>query len=220
MLYSRILLFIHTFNFQVILHAAPEWLCHRLIVVKISMAFYCLKKSLFLGDLQAQKIPWMEETGRLQSMGSRRVGHDWATSLSLFTFMHWRRKWQPTPVFLLGESHSSVLAMESHRVGHDWSGLAAAAAAGPACFSSLITLSPSLSLQLQLLQPPHHTAHMKRPLASGPLLCFCLGSSCFGCSHSWLCPILPTGLWGPWGQSQSMVPSICPVPTKPLDHGK
>ena len=24
--------------------------------------------------------------------------------LSLFTFMHWRRKWQPTPVFLLGES--------------------------------------------------------------------------------------------------------------------
>ena len=25
-------------------------------------------------------------------------------SLSLFTFMHWRRKWQPTPVFLLGES--------------------------------------------------------------------------------------------------------------------
>ena len=33
-------------------------------------------------------------------MGSLRVGHDWATSLSLFTFMHWRRKWQPTPVFL------------------------------------------------------------------------------------------------------------------------
>ena len=34
-----------------------------------------------------------------------RVRHDWATSLSLFTFMHWRRKWQPTPVFLPGESH-------------------------------------------------------------------------------------------------------------------
>ena len=28
------------------------------------------------------------------------------TSLSLFTFMHWRRKWQPTPVFLPGESQS------------------------------------------------------------------------------------------------------------------
>ena len=52
----------------------------------------------------AWEIPWTEEPGRLQSMGSRRVGHDSATSLSLFTFMHWRRKWQPTPVFLPGES--------------------------------------------------------------------------------------------------------------------
>ena len=52
----------------------------------------------------AWKIPWAEEPGRLQSMGSRRVGHDWVTALSLFTFMHWRRKWQPTPVFLPGES--------------------------------------------------------------------------------------------------------------------
>ena len=48
--------------------------------------------------------PWTEEPGRLQSMGLLRVGHDWATSLSLFTFMHWRRKWQPTPVFLPGGS--------------------------------------------------------------------------------------------------------------------
>ena len=46
----------------------------------------------------------MEEPGGLQSMGLWRVGHDWATSLSLFTCMHWRRKWQPTPVFLPGES--------------------------------------------------------------------------------------------------------------------
>ena len=38
-----------------------------------------------------------------QSMGSWRVRHDWATSLSLFTFLHWRRKWQPTPLFLPGE---------------------------------------------------------------------------------------------------------------------
>ena len=52
----------------------------------------------------AWKIPWTEEPGRLQSMGSRRVRYDWATSLSLFTFMHWRRRWQPTPVFLPGES--------------------------------------------------------------------------------------------------------------------
>ena len=40
-----------------------------------------------------------------QTPGNRaRLRHDWAISLSLFTFMHWRRKWQPTPVFLPGES--------------------------------------------------------------------------------------------------------------------
>ena len=45
------------------------------------------------------------EPGKLQSKGSWRVRHDWATSLSLFTFMHWRRKWHPTPVLLPGKSH-------------------------------------------------------------------------------------------------------------------
>ena len=52
----------------------------------------------------AWRIPWTEEPDELQSMGLLRVGHDWATSLSLFTFMHRRRKWQPTPAFLPGES--------------------------------------------------------------------------------------------------------------------
>ena len=81
----------------------------------------------------AWKIPWTEEPGGLLSMGSLRVGHDWATSLSLFHF-HALEKEMTT--------HSSVLAwripgmgepgglssMASHRVGHDWSNLAAAAA--------------------------------------------------------------------------------------------
>ena len=53
----------------------------------------------------AWKIPWMEEPGRLQSMGSQRVRQDRVPSLSLFTFMHWRRRWQPTPVFLPGKLH-------------------------------------------------------------------------------------------------------------------
>ena len=53
----------------------------------------------------AWKIPWAEEPGGLQSMELLGVWHDWATSLPLFTCMHWRRKWQPTPVFLPGESH-------------------------------------------------------------------------------------------------------------------
>ena len=52
----------------------------------------------------AWRIPWTQEPGRLQSMGSLSVGRYWAASLSLFTFMHWRRKRQPTPVFLPGES--------------------------------------------------------------------------------------------------------------------
>ena len=66
----------------------------------------------------AWKIPWMEEPGRLQSMGSQGVGHDWATSLSLFTFMHWRRKWQPTPVFLPGESQGQGSLVSCHLWGH------------------------------------------------------------------------------------------------------
>jgi len=46
------------------------------------------------------------------------------TSLSLFTFMHWGRKWQPTPVFLPGESQGwaepgGLPSMGLHRVGHD-----------------------------------------------------------------------------------------------------
>ena len=55
-------------------------------------------------SILAWKISWMEEPDRLQSMGSLSVGQDWMTSLSLFTFMHWRRKWHPTPVLLPGES--------------------------------------------------------------------------------------------------------------------
>ena len=65
----------------------------------------------------AWKIPWMEDPGRLQSMGSLRVGQDRATSLSLFTFMHWRRKWQPTPVFLPGESQGRGSLVGCHLWG-------------------------------------------------------------------------------------------------------
>ena len=71
----------------------------------------------------AWKIPWTEEPGGLRSMGSLRFGHDGATSLSLFTLVHWRRKWQPTPVFLPRESQGGepggLPSVGSHRVGHD-----------------------------------------------------------------------------------------------------
>ena len=66
----------------------------------------------------AWKIPWMEEPGRLQSMGSLRVRHVWATSLSLFTFMDWRRKWQPTPMFLPGESQGRGSLVGCRLWGH------------------------------------------------------------------------------------------------------
>ena len=46
----------------------------------------------------AWKIPWTEELGRLQSMGSQRVGHDWATSLSL-------HRWWECKVVHVVQSH-------------------------------------------------------------------------------------------------------------------
>ena len=83
----------------------------------------------------AWKIPCTVEPGRLQSMGSLRVRHDWTSSLSLFTF-HFQALEKEMA------TRSSVLAWRipgtgepgglpsvgSHRVGHDWSDLAAAAA--------------------------------------------------------------------------------------------
>ena len=81
----------------------------------------------------AWKIPWMEEPGGLESMGSRRVRH----LLSDFTFtFHFHALEEEMA------TNSSVLAwripgtgepgglpsMGSHRVGHYWRDLAAAAA--------------------------------------------------------------------------------------------
>ena len=84
----------------------------------------------------AWKIPWMEEPGGLQSVGSLRVGHDWASSLSLFTFtfhFHALEKEMATHPSVLawripgtGEP-GGLLSMGSYRIGHDWSDIAAAA---------------------------------------------------------------------------------------------
>ena len=85
--------------------------------------------SLYLTQLH---LAWSPLLGGLQSVGLWRVGYDWATSLSLFTFLHWRRKWQPSPVFLPRESQGRgshrLGSMGPHRVRHDWRDLAAAAA--------------------------------------------------------------------------------------------
>ena len=79
----------------------------------------------------AWKIPWSEEPGVLQYMESLRVGHNWVKFI--FTFMHWRKKWQPTLVFLPRESRDGgdwwLPSMGLYRVGHEWSNSTAAAAA-------------------------------------------------------------------------------------------
>ena len=69
-------------------------------------------------SILAWKIPWTEEPGRLPSIQSLGVRHDFTvTSLSLFTFMHWRRKWQPTQVFLPGESQGQGSLVGCHLWG-------------------------------------------------------------------------------------------------------
>jgi len=57
--------------------------------------FYMEKAMAPHSSTLAWKILWMEEPDRLQSTGSWRVGHDWVTSLSLFTFMHWEGNGNP-----------------------------------------------------------------------------------------------------------------------------
>ena len=79
--------------------------------------FHALEKEVAThSSVLAWSIPWTEKPGRLQSIGSLRVGHDWATSL--FTFTHWRRKWQPTPVFLPGESQGRRSLVGCRLWGH------------------------------------------------------------------------------------------------------
>ena len=85
---------------------APQifWPCYETFGILVPLPGITEKALAAHSSTLAWEIPWTEEPGRLQSMASGRVGHDWSASLSLFTFMHWRRKWQPTPVFLPGES--------------------------------------------------------------------------------------------------------------------
>ena len=91
-------------------------LAYSFLILVESIQFFLEKAMATHPSTLAWKIPW-EEPGRLQSMGSLRVGHDWVASLSLFTFMHWRRKWQPTPVFLPGESQGQGSLVGCHLWG-------------------------------------------------------------------------------------------------------
>ena len=73
-------------------HMVVAGICNYISLVPI---LYSEKAMAPHSSTLAWKIPWMEESGRLQSMRSLGVGHNWTTSLWLFTFIHWRRKWHP-----------------------------------------------------------------------------------------------------------------------------
>ena len=68
-------------------HAAEGLICHCLSQLRSPFgcdSYYpglelCKEMATHSSTL-AWKIPWMEKPGRLQSMGSQRVGHNWATS--------------------------------------------------------------------------------------------------------------------------------------------
>ena len=88
------------FASQLLFHGKWKWVLLRFL--KKTRADLMEKAMAPHSSTFAWKIPGsQEEPGRTRG---GRVGHDWATSLSLFTFMRWRRKWQPTPVFWPGES--------------------------------------------------------------------------------------------------------------------
>ena len=89
-------------------------------------------------SILAWRIPWMEEPGGLQSTGSQRVRHDWATSLSLSlhsSTLAWKIPWT--------EGFDRPQSMGSQRVGHDW--------------ATLLTYFFSITL-------PCHSLYCRRPI--------------------------------------------------------
>ena len=92
--------------------------CSLQVLLWVTVSCFLEKAMATHSSTLAWKIPWTEEPGGLQSMGLLKVEHYWVTSRSLFTFIHWRRKWQPTPVFLPGESQGQGSLVGCHLWGH------------------------------------------------------------------------------------------------------
>ena len=116
-------------NTLLTLHTIFITLCNTVRPSQVALVVKTEKAMAPHSSTLAWRIPWTEEPGRLQSMGSRRVGHDWMTSLSLFTFRHWKRKWILAWRIPGTGKPAGLLSMASHIIGHDWLDLAAAAAA-------------------------------------------------------------------------------------------
>ena len=156
----------------------------------------------------AWKIPWAEEPGRLQSM--LRVGHDWVTSLSLFTFTHWRRKWQPTPVFLPGESQGRGSLVGCRLWGHtELDTTDSAAADNTKYFRSVdkFEVGTYIMIKFPLLPTPPQLPGWWAQLALGDI----------HCRHSWEEEWPSQGGDGrqEWVQLQWSVSPSAPVTTKP-----
>ena len=79
-----------------------SWWWHPIISSSVVPTFSCLQSAFSVSSFTFIKRLFSSSSLSAIRVVSR-VGHDWVTSLSLFTFTHWRRKWQPTPVFLPGE---------------------------------------------------------------------------------------------------------------------
>ena len=108
-------------------------------------------------SILAWRITQTEEPGRLQSIGSHRDGHDKQLSTHAhrnlasqkwvyFKVLFWRRKWQPIPVFLPGESHG-----RRSLVGYSPWGLKESVTTGRLHFTSL--------------QPTHYTDNFPKEFA-------------------------------------------------------
>ena len=128
-------------------------------------------------------------------MGSLRVGHNGATSLSLFTFMHWRRKWQPTPVFLLENSRDGGAWWAAvYGVSQSWTRLKRPSSSSSSSSSrkykceldANLSPRPSILLSPQFIKLPLHYTYYPPHLCSGQSLCWslllphhsCLNSAC------------------------------------------
>ena len=149
-----------------------------LIMSKLgSASLFILKKAMAThSSTRAWKIPWMEEPGGLQSMGSLRVGHDWVTSCSLFHF-HALEKEMAThscvPAWRIpgaGEP-GGLPSMGSRRVGYDWSNLAVAQCASISTFIMFHLSHNAARPPKQMQRKPRLSGEPDRMMLSFLALC-------------------------------------------------
>ena len=115
----------------------------------------------------AWKIPWMEEPGRLQSMGSLGVGHDERLHFHFSLSCIGEGNGNPLQCSCLENPRDGgawgLPSMGSHRVRHDWSDLAAAAARGwetPEAKKSVLVTQSCLTLCNPMdCSPPGPSVH-------------------------------------------------------------